>query len=157
MANLNSHIKGDKIKWIIVLIVGVALIAAVIGLSVKLSRQTTTTTIGSEAYVIGVLDEDTGKLTEGDAAIYTRKGISVDGLTCVLVKDAEVEYQLFFYDAKGKFLEATELLSEDFNGEVPEDAETVKIMIVPTNDEDGKVSLTEVLGYAKQLKVTINR
>ena len=40
---------------------------------------------------------------------------------------------------------------------IPENAETAKIVITPTADEDGKVDLTEVLGYAGQVTVTVNR
>ena len=52
----------------------------------------------------------------------------------------------------------TEALSADFDGSaIPENAETAKIVITPTADEDGKVDLTEVLGYAGQVTVTVNR
>ena len=49
-------------------------------------------------------------------------------------------------------------LSTDFLGlTVPLNAETAKIVITPVADEDGKVSLTEVIGYADQVTVTIDR
>ena len=157
MANeLQRHKTLDRVKWFATLIVGLALIACVIALFVKLDRQTTTTTIGGEAYSIGTLDE-TGEYAEGDTAIYLRNGITTDGLKCELADDAQIKYQLFFYDADGAFLEASEELTSDWNGSVPEGAESVKIMITPTEDEDGKVSLIEVLGYADQLTVTVNK
>ena len=157
MANeLQRHKKLDRVKWAVVLIVALALIAAVAALFVKLDRQTTTTTIGGEAYSIGTIDE-TGEYAEGDTAIYLRNGITTDGLKCELADDAQIKYQLFFYDADGAFLEASEELTSDWNGSAPEGAESVKIMITPTEDEDGKVSLIEVLGYADQLTVTVNK
>ena len=157
MANeLQRHKKLDMVKLAVVLIVALALIAAVAALFVKLDRQTTTTTIGGEAYSIGTIDE-TGEYAEGDTAIYLRNGITTDGLKCELADDAQIKYQLFFYDADGAFLEASEELTSDWNGSVPEGAESVKIMITPTEDEDGKVSLIEVLGYADQLTVTVNK
>lgn len=157
MANeLQRHKRLDRVKWFVTLIVGLALIACVIALFVKLDRQTTTTTIGGEAYSIGTLDE-TGEYAEGDTAIYLRNGITTDGLKCELADDAQIKYQLFFYDADGGFLEASEELTSDWNGSAPEGAESVKIMITPTEDEDGKVSLIEVLGYADQLTVTVNK
>ena len=157
MANeLQRHKRLDKAKWAVVLIVALALIAAVAALFVKLDRQTTTTTIGGEAYSIGTIDE-TGEYAEGDTAIYLRNGITTDGLKCELADDAQIKYQLFFYDADGGFLEASEELTSDWNGSAPEGAESVKIMITPTEDEDGKVSLVEVLGYADQLTVTVNK
>ena len=157
MANeLQRHKRLDRVKWAVVLIVALALIAAVAALFVKLDRQTTTTTIGGEAYSIGTIDE-TGEYAEGDTAIYLRNGITTDGLKCELADDAQIKYQLFFYDADGAFLEASEELTSDWNGSAPEGAESVKIMITPTEDEDGKVSLIEVLGYADQLTVTVNK
>lgn len=157
MANeLQRHKRLDRVKWAVVLIVALALIAAVAALFVKLDRQTTTTTIGGEAYSIGTIDE-TGEYAEGDTAIYLRNGITTDGLKCELADDAQIKYQLFFYDADGGFLEASEELTSDWNGSAPEGAESVKIMITPTEDEDGKVSLIEVLGYADQLTVTVNK
>lgn len=157
MANeLQRHKKLDRVKWAAVLIVALALIVAVAALFVKLDRQTTTTTIGGEAYSIGTIDE-TGEYAEGDTAIYLRNGITTDGLKCELADDAQIKYQLFFYDADGAFLEASEELTSDWNGSAPEGAESVKIMITPTEDEDGKVSLIEVLGYADQLTVTVNK
>ena len=157
MANeLQRHKKLDRVKWAAVLIVALALMVAVAALFVKLDGQTTTTTIGGEAYSIGTIDE-TGEYAEGDTAIYLRNGITTDGLKCELADDAQIKYQLFFYDADGAFLEASEELTSDWNGSVPEGAESVKIMITPTEDEDGKVSLIEVLGYADQLTVTVNK
>lgn len=159
MANYNfqQHKKRDTVKWIITFIVGLALIASVAALFVKLNRQTTTTTIGGEAYSIGLLDE-TGAYAEGDTAIYMRKAITTDGLKCELSEDGVVKYQIFFYDKDGEFISATQELTADFDGtNIPAGATQAKIMITPTADEDGKVSLVEVLGYANQLTVTVNR
>ena len=61
------------------------------------------------------------------------------------------------YDKDGEFVSASEELTADFDGEIPENAESVKIMITPTADEDGKISVIEVLGYAAQLTVTVNK
>ena len=158
MANeLQRHKTLDRVKWFVTLIVGLALIACVIALFVKLDRQTTTTMIGGEAYSIGTIDDESGEYVEGDTAIYLRKGITTNGLKCELIPDAKIKYQLFFYDADGEYLEASEELTADWDGSVPEGAESVKIMITPTEDEDGKVSLIEVLGYADQLTVTVNK
>lgn len=153
---LYQHKKSDMVKWIITFIVGLLLIAAVVALFIKLDRQTTTTTIGGEAYSIGTIDEN-GDYKEGDTAIYMRKAITTDGLKCELKDDANIKYQLFFYDKDGKFISASAEQTSDWSGEIPDNAESVKIMITPTADEDGKVSLMEVLGYANQLTVTVNK
>ena len=153
--NLKKHIVADKVKWIAIFVIALALIGAVTTLFVKLDRQTTVTEIGAEAYVIGGLDEN-GEALEGNDSIVTRSAFTTDGLKVTVAKDAAVTYALYFYDVDGKFVSATEALSADFDGVVPENAESAKIVITPTEDEDG-VSLTEVLNYAGQVTVVVNR
>lgn len=144
--------KGNAVAWILTVLIVLGLAGAVIGLSIQLSR-TETTTLGGEAYSIGALDEETGEYAESTTSIYTRKSYSVSGLKCELSNNAMITYQLFFYDKDGKFVSSTLLLTSDFNGTVPAEAATFKVLITPTNDEDGKVSVVEVLGYANQLTV----
>lgn len=159
MANntLRAHKRADLIKWIVIFVVVLGLIGAVIGLAIKLDRQTTIETLGGEAYSIGLIDED-GVNKDGNTAIYTRKGVMVNGLRCSLAEEAKIKYQIFFYDKDGKFISASEELTADYDGkDIPALAKTARIMITPTADEDGKVSLVEVLGYANQLTVTVER
>ena len=149
-----------EIKKVAGIVAGVLAVVLVAGLFttlfVKLDRQTTTTRIGCEAYSIGTLD-DTGEPTETNTAIYMRKSITTDGLKCELAEDAKIKYELFFYDKDGEFVSSTGDLTADWAGEIPVGAESVKVMITPTEDEDGKVSIVEVLGYADQLTVTVNK
>ena len=63
---LYRHKKSDMVKWVVTLLVGLALIAAVVALCVKLDRQTSTTTIGGEAYSVGTIDAETGRILERD-------------------------------------------------------------------------------------------
>ncbi len=159
MANntLRAHRRADTIKWVVIFLVVLGLVGAVIGLAVQLDRRTTIETVGGEAYSIGLIDED-GTNKDGDTAIYLRKGISVNGLRCSLAEDAKIEYRIFFYDKDGKFISASETLTSDYDGkDIPALAKTARIQITPTEDEDGKVSLVEVLGYANQLTVTVAR
>lgn len=150
-------ISKSKFAIVVTFLLALACLAGVIGLAVKLDRQTTTTTLGGEAYSIGMIDE-TGAYKESTASIYTRKGISVEGLKCELQDEAKIKYQLFYYDKDGKFVSASSVFESDFDGSsVPEKAELVKIVITPTADEDSKVSFTEIYGYAGQLTVTYNR
>lgn len=138
-------------------VTALVLLGLIMTLFVKIDRQTTTTTIGGEAYSIGLIDE-TGAYAEGNTAIYMRKAITTKGLKCELKEDGKIKYQIFFYDKDGNFLSSTAELTTDYNGSgIPEGATQAKIMITPIADEDGKVSLVEVLGYANQLIVTVNR
>ena len=154
---LRKHKTADAVKWVVVFLLVIGLIGAVVTLFVMLDRQTTVTEIGAEAYTIATLD-DSGEQTDGDTSIVTRNAVTTDGLKVEIADDATVTYALYFYDADGEFVSKTADLSADFDGSaIPENAETAKIVITPTADEDGKVDLTEVLGYAGQVTVTVNK
>ena len=136
---LRKHKTADAVKWVVVFLLVIGLIGAVITLFVMLDRQTTVTEIGAEAYTIAALD-DSGEQTDGDTSIVTRNAVTTDGLTVTIADDATVTYALYFYDADGEFVSKTADLSADFDGSaIPENAETAKIVITPTADEDGKV------------------
>ena len=153
---LRKHKTADAVKWVVVFLLVIGLIGAVITLFVMLDRQTTVTEIGAEQYMIGGLDDE-GAAAEGDTSIVTRGTFTTDGLKVDLADEAEVTYELYFYDGEENFISSTGALSADFNGEIPENAKYAKCVITPTADEDGKVDLTEVLGYAGQVTVTVNR
>lgn len=153
---LRKHKASDMVKWVIIFLISIGLIGAVITLFVLLDRQTTVTEIGAEAYTIAVLDEN-GEQTDGDTSIVTRSAFTTDGLKVEIEDEATVTYTLYFYGAENEFISKTAALSEDFDDSIPENAETAKIVITPIEDEDGKVDLTEVLGYAGQVTVTVNK
>lgn len=154
---LRKHKTADAVKWVVVFLLIIGLIGSVVTLFVMLDRNTTVTEIGPEAYTIATLDEN-GEQAEGDTAIVTRDTFTTDGLKVAIADDATVTYALYFYDADSEFVSKTADLSADFDGSaIPENAESAKIVITPTADEDGKVVLSEVLGYAGQVTITVNK
>ena len=153
---LRKHKTADAVKWVVVFLLVIGLIGAVITLFVMLDRQTTVTEIGAEQYIIGGLDDE-GAAADVDTSIVTRNAFTVEGLEVEVADEAEVTYELFFYDGEGRFISSTGEQTADFGGSIPETADTAKIVIMPTADEDGKVSLTEVIGYASMVTVTIDR
>ena len=154
---LRKHKTADAVKWVIVFLLVIGLIGAVVTLFVMLDRQTTVTQIGAEAYTIAALD-DSGEQTDGDTSIVTRNAVTTNGLKVEIADDADVTYTIYFYGSEDEFISKTDALSADFDGSaIPENAETAKIVITPTADENGKVDLTEVIGYAGQVTVTVNR
>lgn len=160
MANTNKELRrhkvADTVKWIIAFLLIFAAIAAIAVMMVKLDRQTTVTKIGAEMYSVGAIADD-GTAEDVDTSIVTNNAFTTDGLTVTIADDATVTYALYFYDADGEFISATEELSADFDGTIPEGAETAKIVVTPAEDEDGKVTLTEIVGYANQVTVQVNR
>ena len=154
---LRKHKTADAVKWVIVFVLLLGMLASVVTLFIQVDRNTTVTQIGAEAYKIAALD-DSGEETESDKSIVTRDAFTTDGLKIELADDAAVSYELYFYDADGEFVSKTGALTADYDGStVPETAATVKVVITPTEDEDGKVTLTEVFGYASALTITVNR
>lgn len=158
MANsLQRHKTADAVKWFVTFVILLGVIASVVTLFIQVDRNTTVTQIGAEAYKIAALD-DSGEEAESDKSIVTRDAFTTDGLKIELADDAAVSYELYFYDADGEFVSKTGALTADYDGStVPETAATVKVVITPTEDEDGKVTLTEVFGYASALTITVNR
>lgn len=153
---LKKHAAADTIKWVIIFLLMIGVIGAIVTLFVMLDRQTTVTEIGAEQYIISGLDDE-GAAAEGDTSIVTRGTFTTDGLKVELTDEATVTYELYFYDGEDNFISSTGTLSADFDGEVPEGAMSAKCVITPTADEDGKVDLTEVFGYAGQVTITVNR
>ncbi len=143
------------VKWILAFVAIVALIGAVIGLTVKLDRRTTHERLGSEAYSIGIID-NVGDIDKTEkTSIYTKNAIPVNGLSIELEEKAKVTYSLFFYDSKDNFVSSKNYTATDFQStDVPETAKTVRIVITPINDNE--ISLTEVAGYADQLIVMVD-
>ena len=66
---------------------------------VMLDRNTTVTEIGAEQYIIGGLDDE-GAAAEGDTSIVTRGTFTTDGLKVELTDEANVTYELYFYDGE---------------------------------------------------------
>ncbi len=149
--NLRGHIKGDKIKWIIVGIVLVALVAAVIGLGVKLERRTTDERLGSEAYSIGTVT-DAGEIDKtSKTSIYTREPIKYADITEITVY-GDIDYVIAFYDKSGKFIEKCSSFTAS-DGE--SSFYSCRIIITPKGDDE--ITITEVVKYANMLEVRIKK
>ncbi len=151
MSNFRSHERSDKIKWIVISIVVLLLVAAVIGIAVKLDRRTTDERLTSSAYSIGAIDVEGDVDKSIKTSIYTRNAISVEGLSITIAEKSKVKYSLYFYNVKGKFLEKKDYTSSYTSETLPEGAKTCKIVITPL--EDDEITLGEILEYAGELTV----
>lgn len=111
--------------------------------------------ISNLAYGIGGLDGN-GKYMNTDRSIYTKDAFECQGLNCTLAFDNEVSYQIYFYDQNNDFVHTTGSLTGAFvSDSVPFFAKYARIVITP--NDDNKVSMLEVMKYAKQLKTTVYR
>lgn len=142
-------------KWLIGIGIG-AMVLVIGAMGVKLSKLDKTEQLSAAfGYEQGLLSDTDGEEVKGTTSIRSKDYISVDGFTADLKEDASIVYKLFFYGEENVFISATQELSVDYSGEIPEGAESVRVMITPTNDPE--VSALEMAGYASQLTVEWNK
>ena len=104
------------------------------------------------SFSVGNLGTD-GKYVNDESTLYTKEAFQCDGLQIKLDFDNEIEYQIYFYDDLDNFVESTEVLSAAYSETVHDGY--ARIVIMPTNDEDGKIGLTERLTYPDQMTIKV--
>lgn len=149
--------KGAKKVWKVVGIVaavmlGVGAIGAIFSADANKAK-----TLNAFDYEISAVDAE-GKVYESDVSITTKNVISVNELKIEYTKDANVEYRVHFYDKYEGFVNSTEWLQEDYEYASEEGSEAVyaHIEIRPIEDEDGRVDVFELSGYANDIEVSYN-
>ena len=158
-----------KINWkniISFVLVGALLFGVVAGLSSIFGKDTKT--ISSMAFAVGSINEQ-GNYEKSDLSIYTKDMFACQGLSIEPDFEATGAYQVFFYDEDKNFIGATDIMeaeegvykkSNDFAY-----AKYCRIVITPDvpNDEDGnpeedfKIRFYEVVGYADDYNITVNK
>ncbi|MBQ4535359.1 MAG: hypothetical protein IJA22_00885, partial [Clostridia bacterium] len=106
------------------------------------------------SFSVGSLTAD-GKYEESENQIYTKKAFECTGLNVALDFDAEITYQIFFYNYDGTFLESTTSLSEHYKDSAPLFATHARIVITPNEDEE--IKFYEVSGYANQISIKVDK
>ncbi len=106
----------------------------------------------SPSFSAGNLGTD-GKYVNDESTLYTKEAFQCDGLQIKLDFDNEIEYQIYFYDDLDNFVESTEVLSSAYSDPVHDGY--ARIVIMPTNDEDGKIGITERLTYPDQMTIKV--
>ena len=126
------------IKWGGIALGAVFLVAATAGIATAVTKNQTedTRNLTQFDYSCYVLDDITGKVDKADASnISTNSYYAIDGLKCKLAKEAEITYQLNFYDEEKDFLSMLEK-----NGYVKQLTVTVQ---KNTEKTDGQEAMTE--------------
>lgn len=149
---LRSHIKSDTIKWIVVGVILVALVGAVIGLSIKLSRRTTDERLGAEAYSIGSITEEGEIDKSSKKSIYTREPIKYADITGITA-NGDIDFSIYYYDKSGKFIEK----QDTFTISTGDDGSKYSCRIVITPKDDEEITITEVVKYANMLEVRLKK
>lgn len=138
-----------KNKWLII-VVGVLVLAAALGLIIRMGSSQTYATLSATDYEVGALDT-AGAFKKNAGSFVSKDFYEVDGLSVKVEEDAELSYQLYFYDAEENFISATNQFAVTYNGTIPEDAELFKIVINPTNDDD--ISTFDIINYGSDVEV----
>lgn len=108
----------------------------------------------SPSFKVGTLDSN-GEYLKDTSRLYTEKSFKCDGLQVKLDFDNEINYQFFFYDDLGNFMESTDIY--DKGETITPLGSYARCVIIPTNDEDGKISLTERVKYPSQMTIRVSK
>ena len=134
---------------------------AVAGLAVgsgSLARQFSkekTKELSSSDYSIGAVT-DAGTFDKEDKTSITSDEYKVKDLVSIEVDEgAPVNVYVHWYNEDDEFISSTEVTGGEI--EAPEGAETFRAEIVPTEDEDGKITIFEKGGYADYVTVTLKK
>lgn len=144
----------SKTIGIVATVLSVLALAGVAASAVVLNKQVKTVELNGWDYKVATLDEE-GNVDESKANVVTKKFITVDGLDIQIADEAEITYQVFFYDNDQAFISNTEAMSSDFDGTAPEGAEYAKILI--THEEDDEITFFEKFDYVKQIEVEFKK
>ncbi len=141
------------IKKVALVLAGVVAVSAVgVGVAKLIEYMQDDLKTISPSFDVGNLGAD-GKYVNDESTLYTKEAFQCDGLQIKLDFDNEIDYQIFFYDDLDNFIESTEVLSAAYSETVHDGY--ARIVIMPTNDEDDKIGLTERLTYPGQMTIKV--
>ena len=120
----------------------------------------TTETISSSAFSRGDLDNE-GKYIASEQSIYTKEAFGCKGLRVEPDFEAKLTYDVYYYDATGKLVEAKKGLTELYDEDYPL-AMTCRIVIHPeipadVKSSEYKIGFFEVYDIAGDLKITVDK
>ena len=142
----------NKKLGIVATVLSVLALVGVASTAVVLNDQIDEVELKFWDYKVATLDAE-GEVDESEANVVTKDFITVDGLQIKVADEAEITYQVFFYDGEEDYISNTEALVTDFDATtIPETAEYVKILI--THEKDDEIDGGEKNEYSKMLEVT---
>lgn len=152
--------KRFSFKKVVSIVVAVALLgAAIFGLSALFGKQTTT--ISSTAFKVGNLDGATGQYLSDDTAIYTSDAFACQGLRIQPDFEAGGTFDVYYYDSNERLLDADKGLTGVYESSHPT-AHCARVVYHPevpsdVKDSEFRIRFYEVLGYANDLKITVDK
>jgi hypothetical protein len=107
---------------------------------------------------VGGIDENGAYNPELENSIYTVKSLECSAISLAADFDSDISYSVYFYDENDEFIQVIQNDGRELEVEgdsFPETAVSVRIVITPNDDENGKIGLFEKSKYANQLTVKI--
>lgn len=148
-----------KIGSIIALVLVIALgVAIVVGVTSAIRSKTET--LSPFIFSVGDLGES-GEYIKSEQSLYTKESFNCIGLRIDLDFEADMTYDVYYYDYDDRFVESRVGLSGVYDEDFPL-AKTCRIVLHPEVPEDVdakdfKINLWEVFSYASQCKISIDK
>ncbi len=159
MARKRTFTKNNKLVSFICGALAIALLIVGIGaLSSFTGRESKT--ISATAFSVGGLDEN-GRYEADEQSIYTKEAFNCIGLRIEPAFDMEGTFDVYYYDYNDNLLDARHGLTRIYDEDYPL-AKTARVVFTPDIPEgesrlDWKISSLEVIGFARNLKITVSK
>ena len=112
-------------------------------------------------FEVGGLNDADGKYEETKLSIYTKDAFECKGLDIDLDFDNNIKYQVFYYEADGDFISASQVLEGNQDLSLPALATHARLEITPiwkdnVKEKDQEIKWYQVAKYATQLDIKVD-
>lgn len=105
-------------------------------------------------FEVGNLGTD-GKYVSDESTLYTKEAFGCYGLQIKPDFDSTVDFQIYYYDILDNFVSSSDVLSNGYSDDAPINGAYARMVIIPREDEDDKISLVERITYPSQLTIKV--
>jgi uncharacterized protein YcfL len=145
-------------KWILVILGLLTLVGAIFGITNLINKDDELKVI-NPTFSLGSLNQG-GQWVESKSSIYTKDMFASQGLEVTLDFEHNIEYEIYFYDEDGRFIEKTGLMSDTY---VNDNLSRMyaRIVITPKweliDTETTEIKWYEISKYSSQLNIKVNK
>ncbi len=152
------------LKTVIICFVAFGLIAGSVSIFGSLGKNDDGLKEISPKFSVGGLTtgQNGGKYVETKYSIYTKEAFDCIGLEVTKEFDANVTYQVFYYDELDNFISASTVYSDGAKMELPYRGVKARIVITPTFEaaevgEDQDLNIFDCWKYSRQITVKVSK
>ena len=151
--------KKNFTRVLSIVLICLAVFGAACGISAIGSKEKDDKHVIHPTFAVGGLNAQ-GKYYETEETIYTAKAFTCEGLEIKLAFDADVTYQVFYYNKLDNFVSCSEIYGKSAKIVAPNDAEYARLVVTPIWDSDVDVEdrvchWYDIYKYSSQLKITV--